>query len=311
MSGPAGALALKYEMLLALTSMIWGSAFAAQQIAMKKGLGPMIFTGLRFALGGLVLIPLIAWRRKHAVASDPQARLPIGATIGAGIFLFAAAALQQIGLQSTSSANSGFITAFYILFVPLLGLFLGHKAPKVLWTGILICLAGFYLLSVTGTLEVSKGDGLTLVCAVFWACQILVVDRAAGKGDPYRIAALEFATCAVLSTVAGLLFERRTFDQIPAAAGAIAYTGVMSVGVGFTLQVVCQKHCPPAPAAIIMSMESVFAAVFGYLVLKQTLTGRAVLGCGLILAGVLLVQLVPMMSGKKRASAPPGATLVP
>jgi drug/metabolite transporter (DMT)-like permease len=295
---------LKYELLLLLMSMIWGSAFAAQQIAMEKGLGPMIFTGLRFALGGLVLAPLIVWRRKHVVASGQQARLPIGASIGAGVFLFAAAALQQIGLQYTSSANSGFITGFYILFVPLLGMFLGHRAPKILWTGILICLVGFYLLSVTGSFTVSKGDGLTLVCAVFWACQILVIDRAAGKGDPYQIAALQFAICAILSFAAGLLFERCTFDQIKAAAGAIAYTGIMSVGVAFTLQVVCQKHCPPAPAAIIMSLESVFAAVFGYLVLKQTLTDRALLGCALILAGVLLVQLVPMIAGKKRASSP-------
>ncbi len=122
-----GLKALKYELLLLLMSMVWGSAFAVQQIAMEKGLRPMIFTGLRFALGGLVLIPLIVWRRKHIVAPDQQARLPIRASLGAGVFLFAAAALQQIGLQYTSSANSGFITGFYILFVPLLGMFLGHN----------------------------------------------------------------------------------------------------------------------------------------------------------------------------------------
>ncbi|RLS80366.1 MAG: DMT family transporter [Planctomycetota bacterium] len=289
----------KYELLLLLMSMIWGSAFVAQQIGMERGLGPMTFNGLRFALGCVSLIPLILWRKKHLPASDWEARLPYKACLGAGLFLFAAAALQQIGLQYTSSANSGFITGFYILFVPVLGICFGHKARKSLWAGMMVCLIGFYLMSVTGNFVVSKGDWLTLLCAVFWACQILVIDHAAGKGDPIRIACVQFAVCAVLSILSGLLFEHCSFDQIQAASGAIAYAGLMSVGVAYTLQVVCQKHCPPAPSAIIMSLEGVFAAIAGYLVLHQTLTIRALIGCVLILSGVLMVQLVPMMRRRK------------
>ena len=181
----------------------------------------------------------------------------------------------------------------------MLGIFFKHRVPKSLWAAIPVCLIGFYLMSVTRNSEVSKGDWLTLICAFLWACQILVINHAAGKGDPVQIACLQFAICAVLSALSGLLFENCTFYQIKAASGAVAYAGLMSVGIAFTLQVVCQKHCTPAPAAIIMSLEAVFAALAGYLVLHQTLTGRALIGCFLILSGVLMVQLVPTMRRRK------------
>jgi drug/metabolite transporter (DMT)-like permease len=228
-----------------------------------------------------------------------KVQLPYLSSFGAGLFLFAAAAFQQIGLQYTSSAHSGFITGFYILFVSVLGIFFGHKVPKSLWAAILICLIGFYLLSVTGNFVISKGDWLTLMGAVLWACQILVIDHAVGKGDPVQIACFQFAFCAVLSALCGLRFEHCSWSQIKAASGAIAYAGFMSVGVAYTLQVVCQKRCPPAPASIIMSLEAVFAALAGYLVLNQILTGRAIIGCFLILLGVLMAQLVPMMGKMK------------
>jgi len=297
--------ALKYELLLLMVSIIWGSAFAAQQIGMQKGLGPMTFNGLRFALGSLALIPVIIWRKKMAGDARVEGKLPHMGSVAAGVFLFAAASFQQIGLQYTSSANSGFITGFYILFVPLIGMFFGHKAPSRLWGAILVCLVGFYLLSVSGDFVVSKGDLLTAICAMLWACQILVIDHVAGKSDPIQIAFFQFAICAVLSSASGLLFERCTFHQIVAASGAVAYAGIMSVGIAFTLQVVCQKRCPPAPAAILMSLEAVFAAMAGYLILNQTLTGRAVVGCGLILCGVLIVQLVPMRRNLRVATQPP------
>jgi drug/metabolite transporter (DMT)-like permease len=299
-SKPSGRGAYKYEILLLLMSMIWGSTFVAQQIGMQKGLGPMTFNALRFALGGISLVPLIAWRKKSSVPAADEAVLPVKWSVIAGLFLFAAAGFQQVGLLYTSSANSGFITAFYILFVPLIGLFFGHKTPRSLWAGVLVCLAGFYLLSVTGGFKVSRGDWLTLVCAVLWACQILTIDHVAGKGDPIQIAALQFAVCAALSALAAALFERCSLSQLKAASGAVAYAGFMSVGVAFTLQVICQKRCPPAPAAVIMSLEAVFAAAAGYLVLSQTLTIRAVAGCCLILLGVLVVQLAPMVGNGMR-----------
>lgn len=292
--------ALKYELLLVLMSAIWGFAFVAQQIGMQKGLGPMTFNALRFALGCLVLVPVMLWRKKAGISRDEAGKLPYKGSLWAGFFLFAAAGFQQVGLQYTTSASSGFITAFYILFVPLIGLFFGHRPRKSLWAGIAVCLAGFYLLSVSGRFDVNRGDALTLVCAVLWACQILVVDGIAGRGDSVRIAAVEFAFCAVLSALSAVLFEHCTFAQFKAASGAVAYAGIMSVGVAFTLQVICQKRCPAGPAAIIMSMESVFAALAGYLILDQVLTGRAITGCGLILSGVLFVQLAPLW--KRRVS---------
>jgi len=285
--------ALKYELLLLVISIIWGSTFVAQQIGMQKGLGPMTFNGLRFALGCLVLVPVVVWRRMTTGRVRAEGKMPWMGSAAAGVFLFAAASFQQIGLQYTSSANSGFITGLYILFVPLIGMFFGHKASGSLWGGILVCLIGFYLLSLTGDFAVSKGDLLTLICAMLWACQILVIDHVSCRGDPIRIAFLQFAVCAVLSAASGLLFEHCTFPQIAASSGAVAYAGIMSVGIAFTLQVVCQKRCPPAPAAILMSLEAVFAALAGYLILHQTLTGRAIAGCGLILCGVLIVQLAP------------------
>jgi len=216
-SNSRGQGAFKYELLLLLVSLIWGSAFVAQQIGMEKGLGPMTFNGLRFALGCLSLIPFIIWRKKNLASAEGEAKLPYMGSLGAGLS----------------------------------------------------------------------------------ACQILVIDHAVGKGDSVQIACLQFAVCAVLSALCGLLFEHCSWSQIKAASGAIAYAGLMSVGIAYTLQVVCQKHCPPAPASIIMSLEAVFAALAGYLVLHQTLTGRAIIGCFLILLGVLMVQLVPTMGKMK------------
>lgn len=290
-SGSEGQGVLKYELLLLVVSLIWGTTFVAQQIGMEKGLGPMTFNGLRFALGSLSLVPVILWRRRKLAPAAGEAGLPFLGSVGAGLFLFAAAALQQIGLQYTSSANSGFITTFYILFVPVLGIVFGQNVPRILWGAIPVCLVGFYLLGVTGDFVVSRGDWLTLVSAVLWAGQILVIDHAAGKGDPVQIACVQAAVCAVLSALCGLLLERCSWSQIKAASGAIAYAGFMSVGIAYTLQVVCQKRCPPALASIVMSLEAVFAALAGYLVLHQILTGRAIIGCLLILAGVLMVQL--------------------
>ena len=290
---------MKYELLLLLASIIWGAAFVAQQIGMERGLGPMTFNALRFALGCLSLVPVLLWRRRGRKIASKPTKLPIAVSVWAGLFLFAAASLQQIGLQYTSSANAGFITGFYILFVPVLGLFFGHRARVSLWGGIAVSLVGLYLLSVTGDFVMSKGDVLIMVGAVLWACQILAIDRVAGDGDPIVISVLQFSVCAILSLLAAVLFENWSLEAVKAGAGAVAFAGIMSVGVAFTLQVVGQKHCPPAPAAIIMSLEAVFAAIAGYLVLHQTLTGRALIGCILILLGVLVVQLVPMLKRKK------------
>lgn len=291
---------LKYELLLLVMSMIWGSTFVAQQIGMERGLGPMTFNGLRFTLGCLWLMPVVIWRRRYVVTKE-EGRLPVLGSLAAGVFLFAAANVQQVGLQYTSSANAGFITGLYLLFVPLIGMLFGHKTTWSLWVGIVVSLIGLYLLSMTGEgFAIAKGDGLILICAVLWACQILVIDHVSTRGDPFQIACLQFAFCAVLSLAVAVCFETWTLEAIKAGAGAVAYAGIMSVGIAFSLQVICQKHCPPGPAAVIMSTEAIFAALTGYFVLHQTLTVRALFGCGLILCGVLIVQLVPIMRRRRR-----------
>jgi drug/metabolite transporter (DMT)-like permease len=289
---------LKYELLLMLASVIWGTTFVAQQIGMEKGLGPMTFNGLRFTLGSLSLLPVLYWRRSHSGSAEKAGEFPLKGSILAGLFLFAAAGFQQVGLQYTTSANAGFITGFYMVFVPLFGIALGHRAARSLWMGIVICMIGFYLLSVTDGFAVGKGDLLILVCAVLWAGQILTIDHLVTKADPIKVAFLQFVICAVLSLIAGAIFETFTIDALRGAAGAVLYAGIASVGVAFTLQVVCQKHCPPAPAAVIMSMEAVFAAITGYVILDQTLTMRGIVGCVLIFAGMLVVQLVPLWRRK-------------
>jgi drug/metabolite transporter (DMT)-like permease len=292
---------LKYEFLLLLLSALWGGAFAAQQIGMQKGLSPMTFNALRFALGTLTLVPVVLWRAHHS----PSAQLPLSKdamkwTFWAGVFLFSASALQQMGLQYTSSANSGFITSLYVVFVPLIGLRFKQATSKSLWLGIAICLVGLYLLSIKRGFTLSRGDGLTLACAVLWACQILAIGHVAGKGDSIRIAWLQFGVCTILSSLAALVFETVPSGAITAAMGAITYAGIGSVAIAFTLQVVCQKRCPPAPAAVIMSTEAVFAALAGYLVLGQTLSLREGIGCGFILSGVLVVQCIPFLAARRQ-----------
>lgn len=291
---------LKYQLLLLLMSVIWGSAFVAQQIGMAKGLGPFTFNALRFALGFLSLLPVIRWRAAHLGMTAADSKLPVKGSLLAGLLLFSAANFQQFGLQHTSSANAGFITGLYIVLVPLIGLPFGHRAGRSLWLGVGIAVVGLYLLSITGGFRMGRGDLLVLICAVLWACQILAIDQVAAQGDPIKIASLQFAVCAALSALGALIFERCTLGAVRAGAGAVAYAGFLSVGVAFTLQVVCQKRCPPAPAAVIMSMEAVFAALTGYLVLAQTLTPRALTGCALIFCGVLVVQLTPMLTAARK-----------
>lgn len=288
---------LKYELLLLLMSALWGSTFVAQQIGMERGLGPMTFNALRFALGCLSLIPLIRWWDRRAPEPAGQ-RFPLRGSLVVGLILFAAASFQQVGLLYTSSANAGFITGLYMVLVPLVGLWFGHRAGRSLWVGVALAMVGLYLLSITDGLRMGRGDFLILICAFLWTGQILVIDHVSKQGNPIKIAFLQYVVCAILSGIAALLFESCTWSALAAGSGAVAYAGLLSVGVAFTLQIICQKHCPPGPTALIMGMEAVFAAIAGYLVLNQTLTPRALAGCVLIFCAILTVNLVPIMMKK-------------
>lgn len=287
--------AWRADSLLLLTALIWGTGFVAQRLGMDS-IGPMLFNGLRFALGALVLLPLLLRDRRPA----RESALPGG--ILAGGVLFVAAAFQQAGLQYTSVANAGFITGLYVIFVPLIGLLLGHRTAAGTWIGALLAVAGLYLLSVTDRFTIAFGDLLQLAGALFWAIHVLLLARYSGRCHPLRLAGTQFAVCALLSLAAALLFEEITLAGILDARGALLYSGIVAVGLGYTLQVVAQRDAIPAHAAILLSLEAVFAAVAGWLFLQEILSLRALIGCALMLAGMLVAQLAPLMRRRRGAA---------
>lgn len=287
--------------LLLLTALIWGTGFVAQRLGLDA-VGPMLYNGLRFALGALIILPL-ALRSDHRSTSQ---RLSAGSALAgsmlAGIILFTAASLQQFGLLYTSVANAGFITGLYVIIVPLLGLLLGHRSDACAWLGAVLAVAGMYLLSMTGASAIAFGDFLQLAGALFWAVHVLVLDALAPRTHAIRLACLQFLMCSLLCLLAAVLTEPIAWTAILAAAPAVTYGGVLSVGVAYTLQVVAQKDASAAHAAIIMSLEAVFAALAGWLVLGETLGNRALLGCTLMLAGMLVAQLLPLYRTRRVAA---------
>ena len=219
--------------------------------------------------------------------------MPAAAGLLVGLFLFAAATLQQAGIVFTTAGKAGFITSLYVVIVPLLGVALGQRIPRATWLGALLAAVGLYFLTMRpGELRMAPGDLLVLVGALLWAVHMLLLGRLSPGRDPVRLAFVQFITCAALSGLAALLFETTTAAGLRAALLPILYTGVLSVGVGYTLQVAGQRHAPPADTAIILSLEAVFAVLAGWLLLGEQLTARALLGCGLMLAGILISQLM-------------------
>jgi drug/metabolite transporter (DMT)-like permease len=261
--------------------------------------GPFGFNGVRFALGCLVLLPFLcrnglrddhASRREPALLSLPS----LGGGLAAGLVLFCGASFQQVALVYTTAGNAGFITGLYVVLVPIIGILLGHRTHAGTWIGAALAGVGLYLLSVVGPFTISPGDLLVLVSAFFWAGHVHLIGWLSPRQDPLKIAFLQFAACAVLSLVTSAAIEHNAVRSYAAAAIPILYGGVLSVGVAYTLQVVAQKKAKPAHAAIILSLEAVFAAIGGWLILGETLRPRAILGCTLMLCGMLLSQLWPM-----------------
>lgn len=292
---------LKSDALLLLTSAIWGFAFVAQRVGMDY-VGPFLFNGVRFALGSLVLLPLVlrnGIHRRQGAGNSPRTETKIlvfGSTL-LGISIFAAASLQQVGLVYTTAGNAGFITGLYVVIVPILGLFWGQRPNIGTWIGALLAAIGLYLLSVTHELAISYGDLLELIGAFLWAVQILLVGWLSPKADPLKLAFVEFSVCSFLSLVTAFIAEKIVLESLVQAAIPILYGGVLSVGVAFTLQVVAQRNAHPAHAAIIFSLESVFAALGGWLVLNETIGLRGLAGCALMLSGMLLSQLYGILEG--------------
>jgi drug/metabolite transporter (DMT)-like permease len=286
---------LKADGLLLAAAMIWGTAFVAQRVGMDH-VGPFTYNGLRFALGSLSLLPVVAlFGGERAAAEDilpapGRAKLFFGVLL-TGLVLFVGASLQQIGLVTTTAGKAGFITSLYVVIVPLLGLLLKQRPLLGTWLGAGLAAVGLYLLSVTQALTIETGDLLNLIGAFFWAAHVLMIAWLSPMVQPVRLAFLQFAVCALLSLLAAAILEPFSWRGIRAAALPIVYGGVISVGIGYTLQVVAQRDAHPAHASILLSMEAVFAALGGWLILQEIVTSREMAGCGLMLAGMLLSQL--------------------
>jgi drug/metabolite transporter (DMT)-like permease len=283
--------ALRADILMLITAAIWGAAFVAQRLGMDA-IGPFLYTGLRFTLGALILLPLLLVLPKPAVKQPLNRGLLLGGLL-MGLALTVGINLQQVGLLFTSVTNSGFITGLYVIIVPLLGLFIGHRTGLGTWMGACLAVLGMFLLSVGEGFQVASGDWLQLAGACVWGVHVLLVGFFASRYDPIRLAVLQFAVCAVFSLILALVFEEINLRAILQAGPAILYGGVIAVAIGYTLQVVAQRHAIASHAAIILSLEAVFAAIAGALLLDESLHARGYIGCALMFAGMLIAQLWP------------------
>jgi drug/metabolite transporter (DMT)-like permease len=294
---------LKSDLLFLLSAVIWGFAFVAQRMGMDH-VGPFTFNGIRFFLGAMVLAPFIYSKRKN----QPQEPNGSGQIRNkglifygglAGMTIFAGASLQQVGLVYTTAGKAGFITGLYVVIVPIMGLLWGQRTHAGMWGGALMAAAGMYLLSVNEDLTVSFGDLLELIGAILWACHIHLIGWLSPKTDSLQLAFLQFMVCAAASLMTALVVETANVAAIAAAALPIIYGGALSVGVAYTLQVVAQRHAHPAHAAILLSLEAVFAAVGGWLILGEVMSGRGIVGCSLMFTGMLMSQLYGLVTKRE------------
>lgn len=293
------------NLLLTLVALIWGSAFVAQSRGMAH-LGPMLFTGVRFLIGALVVTPLM-WLEWRSLARRGKAlkRLDGLKIAGLGALLMAGAALQQIGIVSTSVTHAGFLTALYVPLVPVLGWLLWRQWPHwSVWPGALACLVGAYLLSGAQQLSIGSGDLWVMASTLPWALHVLLIGRVAHRmAAPFLVAGGQFVVCGLLALAWGLSLEPVSWGQLQAASGSLAYAGVLSVGVAFTAQVVAQRYAQASDAAIVLSAETLFAAVFGYLLLGDRLDAAGLAGCALILVSMVGVQLLPLLRQNRTTRA--------
>jgi drug/metabolite transporter (DMT)-like permease len=301
---------LKSDALFLLSATIWGFAFVAQRMGMEH-VGPFTFNGIRFLLGAMVLVPFISSNRSKRLhqaggrgRSNAKRVLIYGSS--AGMALFGGASLQQVGLMYTTAGKAGFITGLYVVIVPIMGLLWGQRTNAGTWIGALSAVVGLYLLSVNEDLSIAPGDLLELMGAVLWATHIHLIGWLSPKTDSLQLAFVQFMICSAASLVTAVVTETVVAAGILAAALPILYGGALSVGVAYTLQVVAQRHAHPAHAAILLSLEAVFAAVGGWLILDEVMSGRALTGCALMFAGMLVSQLYGF-AVKGGSDAVPGA----
>lgn len=277
---------------LMVATVIWGSAFIAQSVGMDH-IGPMTFQAVRCTLGALFLFPVVFLFEKNKSKFlqnwlDPKL-WKTGFICGAALFV--AAGLQQVGLVYTTAGKAGFITAMYIVMVPILGIFLGKRPSPACWFSVILAVAGLYLLSCMGAAEINIGDICLMASALFFAVQITLIDRLAVHLDGLRLNAVQALVCGLLSAVVMFVTEEPRIGNILSCWLPLGYAGILSMGVAYSLQIVGQKHLEPTPASLIMSLESVFAALFGWLLLHERMTAYELCGCFLVFAAVLLSQI--------------------
>lgn len=289
--------------LLVLTALIWGSSFVAQSIGIES-VDAFTFMALRTILGSLILLPVVLFMGDGLCSLFEKKTLRAGIILGT---VFAVAQnLQQFAFYYSTSGKIAFLTALYMFFVPIIGIFLGKKILPATWVSIFMALAGLFLLCMNpeDMTAINKGDILAISCGFVYAFQIMLIDKFTGENiNGIRLSFLEFFTAAVITSIMMLIFEHPTAEGVKAAAPAIMYSGIMSCGIAYTLQVIGQKYASPVVASLIMCFESVFAALTGWLILKETLSTREIAGCAVMFAAIILSQVFESISMQKEAFA--------
>lgn len=289
---------LKNDFLLLLTAIIWGFAFTAQRAGMEF-IGPFTFNGIRFLIGSISILPLIFWENKAFSKKESSTNKPAMGNrykhliiygAAGGILLYLGASLQQIGIVYTSAGKAGFITGMYVIIVPILGIFFRHKAGWRRWAGAVLSITGLYFLSVKGNIKINAGDIFVLFSAFFWASHVIAISYFSPKVNALKLAFIQYFFCGMLSLGSAFIFEDVQKNTIILAWLPILYGSLFSVGIAYTLQIFAQKKAHPAHAAIILSLEGVFAVIGGWLILEESLGVKGIAGCLLMLSGMFVSQ---------------------
>lgn len=289
--------------MLFLTAFIWGTAFVAQSVGMDY-LGPFGFNGIRSLIGGVALLPCIYILGKINKNSNEKGDVKTLAAGGicCGLALFAASSMQQIGIQYTTAGKAGFITAFYIVLVPVFGIFLGKKTGWKIWLAVALALAGLYFLCITESFSVGRGDIYVFIGALLFTVHILVIDYFAPRTDGVKMSCIQFFVAGILSMFPMAAFETTTVEGIMRSWGPLLYAGVLSCGVAYTLQIIGQKNMNPTVASLILSLESCISVLAGWAILGEQLSVREGVGCILMFAAIVLAQ-IPEKQSKNRQTA--------
>lgn len=291
------------NVLLFITAIVWGLGFIAQKFG-ASDMPPFYFNAIRFAMGSLALMPILYYTKKKHVPrafDEPIVSKKQEWTLGllTGFFIFAGSACQQIGIAYTTVGNAAFLTACYIIIVPFLGAFLGQKIGKNVWFATLLTVVGLYFLTITDGFSLAYGDLVIFIGSFLWAGHILSVDYGAKRMPPVKLAFLQFVVCSLMNFLVALFFETFSFQEVLNGIIPLIYAGLISAGLGFTLQLIGQKYAKPTPASLILSLEIVFALIFGIIFFNEIPTFRSGIGASLMFMGIILAQVGALFRKKK------------